>query len=96
MKYDTKNCVLHLDPTFVECKLQRNNNASLFFYFQEQALDNVQTALKEAVGGSKPMKFKSTVNEQGATVVQVTIKGSNPSSWLEARVKEAMDSLMSR
>ena len=69
---------------------------STSFFFQEQTLDTVQTTLTEAVGDSKPMKFKSTVNERGATVIQVTIKGSNLGDWLEARVKEAMNNLMSR
>ena len=67
-----------------------------FSFVQEQALSSIQTVLTEAVGGSKPMKFKSTVNERGATVVQVTIKGSNLNSWLETRVKDAMDNLVSR
>lgn len=61
----------------------------------EQALADIQATLTRAVGESNPMKFKSTVNEHGATLVQVSVKGSNLKDSLASSVREAINHLAS-
>ncbi|XP_070174017.1 alanine--tRNA ligase, cytoplasmic-like isoform X2 [Littorina saxatilis] len=60
---------------------------------KEQPADKIQTMLTEAIGGSHQLKVKSTVNDYGTKLVQVTVKGTDLSDWLEHKVTDVMTSL---
>ncbi|XP_076454369.1 alanine--tRNA ligase, cytoplasmic-like [Babylonia areolata] len=100
MKFEGKQMVRAVSSLQVNTPVglvstERKSGVVVLVWPPNQALGDVESALTATLGTCAKV-MRSSVNKGGARVIQVTVRGSRLSDWLESSVRDTVQHLLSR